>query len=53
MNAFRIWLIQRYQLIAPPSTCSKMSEADLDHFNDNYAKVPFLSVMTVVGCGMA
>ena len=29
-----------------------LNEADLDHFNDKYREVPFLSVMTVVGCGM-
>ena len=28
-----------------------MSEADLDHFNDKYREMPFLSVMTVVGRG--
>ena len=53
MNAFRIRLIQRYQLIAPASTCYNMSEADLVHFNDKYREVPFLSVMTVVEHGMA
>ena len=53
MNAFRIWLIQRYPLIVPASTGNNMSEADQDHFNDKYREVPFLSVMTVAGCGMA
>jgi hypothetical protein len=48
MNAFRIWLIQRYPLIATASTCKKMSYGDLVHFKDKYREVPFLSVMTVV-----